>query len=130
LNLFSSLATGAGKSSILNAILDGMKAPYPNFLYPLTMGYSVIDNIVPTSGMRACTAVVTEIAHHVKKTIDADVSFLSEAEWRQELAVLLQDLVDEDGHLKRSTDLNSDAGIAWQKVCFLERTSLVRGPEK
>ncbi|KAI0079668.1 hypothetical protein K474DRAFT_1683062 [Panus rudis PR-1116 ss-1] len=89
-------ATGAGKSSILNAILD--------------------DNIVPTSGMRACTAVVTEIAYHTKKSIDADVSFLSEKEWRDELAVLLDDLVDEDGNVKRSTDLRSDAGVAWQKV--------------
>ena len=66
--------------------------------------------------MRACTAVVTEIAYHAKKTIDADVSFLSEGEWRQELGVLLHDLVDENGNLKRNTDLNSDAGIAWQKV--------------
>ncbi|TFK55750.1 hypothetical protein OE88DRAFT_1804556 [Heliocybe sulcata] len=89
-------ATGAGKSSILNAILD--------------------DNIVPTSGMRACTAVVTEIAYHPKKTVNADVSFLSEAEWKQELAVLLDDLVDEDGNLKRTKDLKSDSGVAWQKV--------------
>ncbi|KAH8106194.1 hypothetical protein BXZ70DRAFT_422562 [Cristinia sonorae] len=89
-------ATGAGKSSILNAILD--------------------DNIVPTSGMRACTAVVTEIAYHNKRTIEGDVSFLSEKEWRDELSVLLDDLVDEDGNLKRSTDLRSDAGIAWSKV--------------
>ncbi|ESK97641.1 hypothetical protein Moror_17503 [Moniliophthora roreri MCA 2997] len=89
-------ATGAGKSSILNAVLD--------------------DNIVPTSGMRACTAVVTEIAYHDKPTIDADVSFLTEEEWKQELSVLLQDLVDEDGGLKRITDLKSDAGIAWHKV--------------
>ncbi|KAJ7904438.1 hypothetical protein B0H14DRAFT_3079313 [Mycena olivaceomarginata] len=89
-------ATGAGKSSILNAILD--------------------DNIVPTSGMRACTAVVTEIAHHKKKTIDADVSFLSKEEWKAELQILLSDLVEEDGTLKRSTDLKSDAGVAWHKV--------------
>lgn len=89
-------ATGAGKSSILNAILD--------------------DNIVPTNGMRACTAVVTELAYHNKQTIDADVSFLSEAEWRAELDVLLHDLVDEDGNIKRNTDLKSDAGVAWQKV--------------
>ncbi|KAG1892548.1 hypothetical protein F4604DRAFT_1699937 [Suillus subluteus] len=88
--------TGAGKSSILNAILD--------------------DNIVPTSGMRACTAVVTEIAYHAAPTINADVSFLSEAEWRAELAVLLDDLVDEDGNLKRTTDLRSDSGVAWHKV--------------
>ena len=64
----------------------------------------------------ACTAVVTELAYHEKPTIDADVSFLSEAEWRAELAVLLHDLVDEDGNVKRSTDLKSDAGVAWQKV--------------
>ncbi|KAF8812373.1 hypothetical protein BYT27DRAFT_7087741 [Phlegmacium glaucopus] len=89
-------ATGAGKSSLLNAVLD--------------------DNIVPTSGMRACTAVVTELAYHEKNTIDADISFLSELEWRQELGVLLQDLVDEDGNIKRITDLKSDAGVAWQKV--------------
>ena len=74
-----------------------------------------LDNIVPTSGMRgtpfsrfvkyrgdlisslACTAVVTEIAYHKEKTIAADVSFLSENEWREELSVLLDDLVAEDG---------------------------------
>ena len=64
----------------------------------------------------ACTAVVTELAYHEKPTIEADVSFLSELEWRQEMTILLQDLVDEDGNIKRSTDLKSDAGIAWQKV--------------
>lgn len=64
----------------------------------------------------ACTAVVTEIAYHKKSTVDADISFLSEEEWRQELAVLLHDLVDQDGNVKRITDLKSDAGVAWQKV--------------
>ncbi|KAL1740588.1 hypothetical protein HDZ31DRAFT_85351 [Schizophyllum fasciatum] len=88
--------TGAGKSSLLNAILD--------------------DNIVPTSGMRACTAVVTEIAYHAKPIIEADVSFLTEIEWKQELGILIDDLVDEDGHLRRLTDLKSDAGVAWSKV--------------
>jgi hypothetical protein len=33
-----------------------------------------------------------------------------------ELEILLGDLTDEDGNLKRSTDLKSDAGVAWQKV--------------
>ncbi|KAJ3999535.1 Dynamin family-domain-containing protein [Lentinula boryana] len=89
-------ATGAGKSSILNALLE--------------------DNIVPTSGMRACTAVVTEIAHHNKRTIDADVSFLNVSEWKQELSILQSDLIEEDGSLKRTHDLKSDAGVAWQKV--------------
>lgn len=44
------------------------------------------------------------------------MSFLTEQEWREELKVLLDDLVDEDGNLKRSTDLRSDAGVAWSKV--------------
>ncbi|KAK0490958.1 hypothetical protein IW261DRAFT_1434849 [Armillaria novae-zelandiae] len=87
-------ATGAGKSSILNAILDGMYIP----------------ESCP------CTAVVTEIAYHDKPTVDANVSFLTAAEWKEELSVLLQDLVDEDGTIKRSNDLKSDAGVAWQKV--------------
>ena len=30
--------------------------------------------------------------------------------------MLLDDLVDEDGNVKRSTDLRSDAGVAWSKV--------------
>jgi hypothetical protein len=64
----------------------------------------------------ACTSVVTELAYHEKKTIDADISFLSEPEWRQELGVLLRDLVDEDVNIRRTIDLNSDAGVAWQKV--------------
>ena len=59
---------------------------------------------------------MTELAFHKKSTIDADISFLSELEWRQELGVLLQDLVDEDGTIKRTIDLKSDAGVAWQKV--------------
>ena len=66
--------------------------------------------------------MVTEIAYHTKKTIDADVSFISEGEWKQELEVLLDDLVDEDGNLKRSTDMRSDAGVAWSKVTRLPLT--------
>jgi hypothetical protein len=66
--------------------------------------------------------VVTEIAYHAKKTIDADVSFISEGEWKQELEVLLDDLIDEDGNLKRSTDMRSDAGVAWSKVTRLSLT--------
>ncbi|KAK0486897.1 hypothetical protein EDD18DRAFT_1192269 [Armillaria luteobubalina] len=93
-------ATGAGKSSILNAILDARQ----------------VINVQADIGSIACTAVVTEIAYHDKPTIDADVSFLTEAEWKEELSVLLQDLVDEGGTIKRSNDLKSDAGIAWQKV--------------
>ena len=44
------------------------------------------------------------------------MSFLSEEEWREELKVLVDDLMDEDGNIKRCTDLRSDAGVAWSKV--------------
>ena len=76
----------------------------------------LVVTCTPAEPSSACTAVVTEIAYHKKKTIDGDVSFLSEQEWRDELTVLLDDLVDEDGNVKRSTDLRSDAGVAWSKV--------------
>lgn len=64
----------------------------------------------------ACTAVVTEIAYHDKASIDADVSFLTLQEWKQELEVLLNDLVDEDRKARRAIDLRGAAGIAWHKV--------------
>ncbi|CAE6511703.1 unnamed protein product [Rhizoctonia solani] len=89
-------ATGAGKSSLLNAVLD--------------------DNIVPTSGMRACTAVVTEIGYHDKASIAAEVEFLARSEWKAELEILLEDMVEENGKLKRLTDLRTDAGVAWAKM--------------
>ncbi|KAG8900084.1 hypothetical protein FRC01_010271, partial [Tulasnella sp. 417] len=89
-------ATGAGKSSVINAVLD--------------------DTIVPTSGMRACTAVVTEIGYKPGRSIEADVSFLSREEWKAELQILLEDLHDEDGKVKAPTDMKSEAGVAWSKV--------------
>lgn len=89
-------ATGAGKSSVINAVLD--------------------DTIVPTSGMRACTAVVTEIGYKPGRSIEGDVSFLGREEWKAELQILLEDLHDEDGKVKAPTDMKSEAGVAWSKV--------------
>ncbi|KDQ17600.1 hypothetical protein BOTBODRAFT_29776 [Botryobasidium botryosum FD-172 SS1] len=89
-------ATGSGKSSVINALLD--------------------DTIVPTSGMRACTAVVTEIGYHSRKSVAAEVTFLSVEQWKAELAILLDDLRDEDGRVKHSVDLSSESGTAWHKV--------------
>jgi hypothetical protein len=70
--------------------------------------------------MRACTAVITKIAYHAKKTIEADISFLSVYEWKQELGVLLRDLVNEDQNITSTKHLRDDALIAWQKVFCLE----------
>ncbi|CAK5275569.1 unnamed protein product [Mycena citricolor] len=109
------ICTGAGKSSILNAILD--------------------NNIVPTSGMRgdskpppeclalmvlpACTAVVTEIAYHKKKTIDADVSFLAELSLISSWTIWSM-----RWNTEKNNDLASDAGIAWSKVQAFQPVSI------
>ncbi|KAJ2929967.1 hypothetical protein H1R20_g7128, partial [Candolleomyces eurysporus] len=91
-----SLATGAGKSSVINAVLD--------------------DNIVPTSGIRACTSVVTRISYREDPDkITAAIAFLTREEWKDELTALLQDLADDAA----TTDTNSEAAIAWQK-CHAE----------
>lgn len=52
--------TGAGKSSLLNALLDHF-------------------DILPTSGMQACTAAVVEINSNMKDDLyRAEIEFLSE----------------------------------------------------
>jgi hypothetical protein len=66
--------------------------------------------------MKACTSVVTKIAYHKGKSFEADITFLSEAEWRSEVAILLKDILDEEERPILATDLNSEAGIALAKV--------------
>ncbi|KAH9894229.1 hypothetical protein C8Q73DRAFT_694961 [Cubamyces lactineus] len=65
-------ATGAGKSSLINALL----------------GY----DIVPTSCMRACTSLITEITYHDQDDYKAEIAFLSKDEWAVEVRLLLGDL--------------------------------------
>ncbi|KAH9853794.1 hypothetical protein C2E23DRAFT_95041 [Lenzites betulinus] len=76
--------TGAGKSMLINALL----------------GLGV--NVAPTSSMQACTAVVTEIAYKPTAGFEADIEFLTLAEWSDELRVLLGDIQDPNNH--ESTD--------------------------
>ena len=51
---------------------------------------------------------------------------MSEADWRAELAVLLSDLVDENGTVAR-TDSDSEAGQAWAKIHALYPDITLRG---
>lgn len=89
--------TGSGKSSVINALLD--------------------DTIVPTSGMRACTAVVTEISYKPGPSIEADVSFLTRDEWRDELRILIDDLTENNGGLKKVADSRGDeTSVSLSKV--------------
>lgn len=93
--------TGAGKSSVINAMLDE-------------------ERLVPTNCMRACTAVVTELSWNDVDTptakYRAEIEFISRADWEKELAVLLKEFLTEEGNVSKETsDPNSDAGIAWAK---------------
>ncbi|KAF2102156.1 hypothetical protein NA57DRAFT_35654, partial [Rhizodiscina lignyota] len=94
--------TGAGKSSVINAMLDE-------------------ERLVPTNCMRACTAVVTEISWNDSDDPDlryrAQIEFIKEEDWAKELAVLFKDLIDQSGEVSRDcTNADSDAGIAYAKI--------------
>ncbi|KIW81930.1 hypothetical protein Z517_04956 [Fonsecaea pedrosoi CBS 271.37] len=90
-------ATGAGKSSIINAVLDE-------------------ERLVPTSCMQACTAVVTEISYNNDggAPYRAEIEFISRDDWRKTLKVLFQDLRDQPGQINMNED--SDSAVAYAQV--------------
>jgi phage shock protein A len=93
--------TGAGKSSVINAMLDE-------------------ERLVPTNCMRACTAVVTEISWNNStdplSRYRAEIEFITKADWEKELNVIMKEFLTENGTLSREAfDPNSDAGVAWAK---------------
>ncbi|KAL8711916.1 MAG: hypothetical protein Q9225_007039 [Loekoesia sp. 1 TL-2023] len=91
--------TGAGKSSVINSILDE-------------------ERLVPTNCMRACTAVVTEIAYNNEDTpYRARIEYIQPSDWEEELKVLFQDLITSSGTLSSEhTKEDTDAGIAYAKI--------------
>ncbi|XP_061468278.1 nuclear GTPase SLIP-GC [Rhineura floridana] len=91
--------TGAGKSCLLNALLDE-------------------EAVLPTSAMRACTAVVVGISRAAGGSpYEAEVEFLSHEEWYKELKALLEDMKDKSGNLKkRCPDRKTEAGAAYSRV--------------
>ncbi|KAF8583079.1 hypothetical protein K439DRAFT_1617781 [Ramaria rubella] len=48
---------------------------------------------LPTSSSRASTAAVTKISHHDSPTLKAEIYFLSEKEWREDIALAQNDIV-------------------------------------
>ena len=68
----------AGKSTLLNALLDE-------------------TTVLPTNGMRACTAALIELRHEDTPAHEplyrGEVDFLSQAEWDRELDDMIDDLV-------------------------------------
>ncbi|KAI8946002.1 hypothetical protein F4801DRAFT_566054 [Xylaria longipes] len=94
--------TGAGKSSVINALLDE-------------------ERLLPTNCLRACTASPTEISFNdsddPQELYRAEIEFISAEEWVRELQVLFSDLLDRSGQVSReATKTDTDAGIAYAKV--------------
>jgi GTPase SAR1 family protein len=93
--------TGAGKSSVINALLDE-------------------ERLVPTNCMRACTAVVTEISYNKIDTESAkyraEIEFIQPKDWQRELAVLFQEVFDRQGLSKDANNPDSLAGVAYAKI--------------
>jgi len=89
-------ATGSGKSSVINALLGEKQ-------------------LIPTHCMRACTAVVTEISWNDQEGLlyRAAIEFVSQAEWRKELDLLLSDVEGAAGSIH---DEDSESGIAYSKI--------------
>lgn len=94
--------TGAGKSSVINAMLDE-------------------ERLVPTNCMRACTAVVTELSwndsDNERERYRAEIEFIKPEDWEKELRTLFDDLLDSNGEISREcTNKDSDAGVAYAKI--------------
>ncbi|KAI0432051.1 hypothetical protein F5Y09DRAFT_302853 [Xylaria sp. FL1042] len=94
--------TGAGKSSVINALLDE-------------------ERLLPTNCLRACTASPTEISFNysddAQELYRAEIEFITHQEFVRELHVLFKDLLDGNGQISReATTADSDAGIAYAKV--------------
>ncbi len=95
-------STGAGKSSVINAVLEE-------------------EGLVPTNCMRACTAVITEISHNTStlegEKYRAEIHFISKDEWVKELRVMLADMETGQVSLGAGPSISeSEAGIAYQKI--------------
>ncbi|ROV95754.1 hypothetical protein VPNG_08780 [Cytospora leucostoma] len=94
--------TGAGKSSVINALLDE-------------------ERLLPTNGMRACTASATEISYNYvddpEQLYRAEVEFIGAQDWSRELRTLLGDLLDGNGQVSRDcTTPDTEACLAYSKI--------------
>ncbi|XP_052090923.1 nuclear GTPase SLIP-GC-like [Mytilus californianus] len=92
-------ATGSGKSSLINAVLDQF-------------------SVLPTSGTQACTSVVVKIENNEDgEQYEADIEFLSREEWQEEHDVLIKDITKNDGTMKNTKPHEqSEAGVAFLKM--------------
>lgn len=90
--------TGAGKSSVINAVL-------------------MEEGIVPTSNWRACTSVVTEIRYRPQHGYDGEIEFMSPEEWRKILIAIFNALLDGEGNMVTDAKRpDTEASIAYAQL--------------
>ncbi|XP_064410326.1 nuclear GTPase SLIP-GC-like [Latimeria chalumnae] len=91
--------TGAGKSSLLNALVEE-------------------EEVLPTSSMKACTSVVVQVSQNSENEhYEADVEFFTEEEWDKELTTLIKDMKEECDNFKKFTpDPETEAAVAYSRV--------------
>lgn len=95
-------STGAGKSSVINAIIDE-------------------ERLVPTNCMRACTAVVTEMSwnnsNDESAKYRAEVEFIQSEDWENELKVLFKEILDGNGKILTEVYTpDSEASKSYAKI--------------
>lgn len=121
--------TGAGKSSVINAILQEERYALHTWshahqryrqLAPL-QSTDLPNSLIPTNGMRACTASATEISWNDSddpaQLYRAEVDFVTREDWATELRNLFHDILDGTGQV--SSDCNNpdtEAGLAYAKI--------------
>ena len=96
--------TGAGKSTLVNALLEA--------------------RILPVSNMRACTAAISEVAYADDGEYRATIEFVSRESWHEEIELLLADI--RDGQAELVDDADRDA-IAIPKLAK-DKLAAVYGP--
>jgi GTPase SAR1 family protein len=93
--------SGCGKSSAINAILKEA-------------------HLVEISNSRACTNWVTEISWNKSddesKLYRGQIEYISAEEWREELAILVHDLLDENGEYGPLTMASNIGQVALAKI--------------
>ncbi|KAF3766150.1 hypothetical protein M406DRAFT_329991 [Cryphonectria parasitica EP155] len=93
--------TGAGKSSLINALLDE-------------------ERLVPVNGVRACTASATEIAYNYSddpaEAYRAEIEFITAEGWSKELETLLSDMILDGKVSKDCLIADSPAGVVYAKI--------------
>jgi GTPase SAR1 family protein len=93
--------TGAGKSTLLNALLGE-------------------TSVLPTNGMRACTASLIELSYNKDENGDpyaGEVEFVTRQEWEKEFDDLIDDMKQQDGSVSlREPDQKAPSYSSWCKL--------------